>query len=272
MRDHPRRLADRRQVVGPVPLGEQREIREQLVARVRRQRSAATSPACATPSARSTRDRAVMPTRSARRPRAREAALQMHEQQRDRRRRHAGNARGLADRLRPCWLSFCCTSIDKPAHRCDSRGRRAARSVFLRRRGARSRRAGDRCSPRTWSRSRPARRRPGRSTGVPAPGSVISARVRDAGPAQQIGQRVLALDRLPEHAHRARAWRRRCGLTQVDFSRSSSARDRVALARKTHPSARRRRRRARVRARSGAGRRCPRATAAGTRRATVNIR
>ena len=102
MRDHPRRFANRRQVVGLVPLGEQgRDTRpvsraapspaQARALRCRRRGRRRASPLRATRVMRT-----ALPCRACRGG----AALQMHQQQRDRRRRDAGNARGLADRFR----------------------------------------------------------------------------------------------------------------------------------------------------------------------------
>ena len=128
VRDHALGLADRGQVVRAVPFREQLEI-AQPACRARRSAMQRRRPRGQRARRSPRRDRAlvhagfVTPSAACRRRahsafvrgrRRREAALQMHEQQRDRGRRDAGDARGLAEVSGRCRLSFCCTSAEKP--------------------------------------------------------------------------------------------------------------------------------------------------------------
>ena len=112
------------------------------------------------------------------------------------------------------------------------RGQRERSPVLA---GARPRRAGARCSPRTCLRSRPARRPRHRRRRAPAPGSVISARVRHAGRRSKSAANTRA-----RAAGRARALRfGREHDARVDPGRSQAlrlARDGFALARERLPA------------------------------------
>ena len=127
-----------------------------------------------------------------------DAALQVHQQQRDRRRRDALDARGLADGLGPMLRELLLHFLRQAAHATRSRGRREAPASPARA-GARLRPSGARCSPRTWLRSRPARRRRRRVAGRPSAATRCSAAIADIRTPQEVEERVLALKRLAEH-------------------------------------------------------------------------
>ena len=128
---------------------EQRDIVEQLLAR---RSSAARARSSSERRARSAA-RGVMPFSCD----GCEAPLQMHEQQRDRRRRDPGNARRLAEGFGPMLVELLLHFDRQPAHLRGSRDPPAAAGLRSRR-GARLLRAGARCSPRTSPESPPARR------------------------------------------------------------------------------------------------------------------
>ena len=115
-------LADRGQVVRAVPLREQREIRRRA-ARAARSSARGRARRCRRPSRRRcpARRRGVMRAAPAG---GRRAALQVHEQQRDRRGRDARHARRLADGFRPVPAELLLHLVRQAAHRCGSRGRR----------------------------------------------------------------------------------------------------------------------------------------------------
>ena len=119
VRDHPRGLADRRQVVRPVPLREQLEVRVELVcARSGRRVDAERGAACGDARRRShALVAAVMPTRT----RVGAAALAARNP-RFRCTSSSEIAAGVTPEMRAAWpivsgscaFSFCCTSIDRP--------------------------------------------------------------------------------------------------------------------------------------------------------------
>ena len=255
MRHHPLRLADRRQVVRAIPLREQRRGS----GRAWRARPAAAmppaAPSCSRPSSRSiarscaTAARPVAGSCAAprRRPPARETALQVHEQQRDRGGRDPRDARRLADRFGPVQIQLLLHLGRQAAHRAVVEvGREPQTSPA--RDGARSRRAADRCSRRTWWRSRPARRPPRRrrrrrrpaassarrrSRPAGAGARSASTRARSAGPRTRCASSAATRCRIDPRgirAARARARSRRaCAQNASQRASSTTPSSRPAL-------------------------------------------
>ena len=230
VRDHALRLADRGQVVRAVPLREQREVGERAASRCaggsatpRAPRARAECPrrASATPASRGHRRRCRAGTRragcgAARKPRFRCTSS-------------SEIAAGVMPEMRAawpivsgrCWLSFCCTSVDRPRTVAVVEVRAAARSSSCARcRAISSLLAVD--VARVLGRDldllgddrigdRRARRRAA---------SAASRRSRRDGAA---GRRARTRARSAARARAARRARRRSrGFTQVDFRRSRS--------------------------------------------------
>ena len=215
VRDHALRLADRRQVVGAVPLREQREVRAQLRALRRRHRDAERRDAA--------RERVVLrgdggrharsgasPARHAMRLAAARqvaAALQVHEQQRDRRRRDARDARRLPDRFGPAGGELLAHLGRQAAHVGVVEVRRQAQR-FLRERARDLVVLAVDVARVLGRRSRPARRPAGRRPASRRPAASSGARRSRPGGAAGRRAHTLARALAPERAS-AIALRRR---------------------------------------------------------------
>jgi hypothetical protein len=112
MRDHSLPLTYRRQVVRAIPFREEIEIRGELLARIRGAADIANASSCASPLSMSL---VSLPSRTtARCSHAREATLQVHEQQRDRCRRNTEMRAAWPIVSGLCRLSLCWTSDESP--------------------------------------------------------------------------------------------------------------------------------------------------------------
>ncbi len=94
MRDHLMGITDRRQVVGAIPFVEQRQIRVQSCHGTWLERKPKVGDTCAKRRGAGHEDNALTAL-----PGIAKSTLQMHHQEGDRRRRHPGDTRCLADRL-----------------------------------------------------------------------------------------------------------------------------------------------------------------------------